>query len=207
MKWGVNVIQNNGTNPTPATPPPIKADSIEWPEIHTQNQLKTASDTQQMGEHVYPAQGKKIGEILKSLGIIDDKILGAVEKRHQTKKVTDKPTGELLVYMGIIEPEVLTRALCIQSGVLMVDLGAINIPYDFLKYVTNDIAREKQAIPVGAYNGTLYLAVADPLNFQDQHFFSFSTGLKIKPVFALKSQIVSCINTLWKAPGTEIWAG
>lgn len=199
--------QNNETNPAQATPPPLKANSISWPDIRTQSQLHKASDTQQEGGHVYPTQGNKIGEILKSLGMIDDKILSAVEQRHHTKKVKDKPTGELLVYMGIIEPEVLTRALCIQSGVMMVDLNAINIPYDFLKLVSNDNAREKMAIPVGAYNGILYLAVADPLNFQDQHFFSFSTGLKIKPVLAPKNQIITCLNTKWVDPGSEIWAG
>jgi len=89
----------------------------------------------------------------------------------------------------------------------MVSLSDINIPYEFLRYVTNNDAREKQAIPVGAYHGILYLAVADPLNFQDQHFFSFSTGLKIRPIYAPQSQIIASLNTLWKDPGREIWAG
>lgn len=198
---------DNENNPSQKGPPSVGADSVSWPNVRTQNQLETASITQHNGGHVYPTQGKKIGEILKSLGVIDDKILDAVEKRHHTKKAKDKPTGELLVYMGIIEPEVLTRALCIQSGVLMVDVQSINIPYNILKLVSNDNAREKQAIPVGVYRGTLYLAVADPLNFSEQHFFSFSTGLKIKPVFAPKSQIVACLNTKWTETGSEIWAG
>jgi hypothetical protein len=201
------VIHDNANNPSPNAPPIVKADSISWPDIRTQSQLQRTSNMQLLGDHIYPTQGSKIGEILKSLGVIDDKILEGVEKRHLTKKAKDKPTGELLVYMGIIEKEVLTRALCIQSGVMMVDLNAINIPYDFLKLVSNDNAREKMAIPVGVYNGILYIAVADPLNFQDQHFFSFSTGLKIKPVLASKSQIITCLNTKWVDPGSEIWAG
>jgi hypothetical protein len=201
------VIHDNANNPSPNTPPTVKADSISWPDIRTQSQLQKTSNMQLLGDRIYPAQGSKIGEILKSLGVIDDKILEGVEKRHHTKKAKDKPTGELLVYMGIIEKDVLTRALCIQSGVMMVDLNAINIPYDFLKLVSNDNAREKMAIPVGVYNGILYIAVADPLNFQDQHFFSFSTGLKIKPVLAPKNQIITCLNTKWVDPGSEIWAG
>jgi len=201
------VIHDNANNPSPSAPPTVKSDSISWPDIRTQSQLQKTFNLQLLGDRVYPGQGSKIGEILKSLGVIDDKILEGVEKRHHTKKAKDKPTGELLVYMGIIEKDVLTRALCIQSGVMMVDLNAINIPYDFLKLVSNDNAREKMAIPVGVYNGILYLAVADPLNFQDQHFFSFSTGLKIKPVLAPKNQIIACLNTKWVDPGSEIWAG
>ena len=199
--------QDKENNPSPKNPPPVSAGSVSWPEIRTQNQLETASITQFNGGRVYPNQGQKIGEILKALGVIDDKILDAVEKRHHTKKAKDKPTGELLVYMGIIEPEVLTRALCIQSGVLMVDVQDINIPYNILKLVSHDNARARQAIPVGVFRGTLYLAVADPLNFSEQHFFSFSTGLKVKPVFSPKNQIIACLNSKWTEGGAEIWAG
>ena len=198
---------DNVNNPSPKNPSPVRADSISWPDIRAQSQLLKAAETQQGGGHVYPTQGKKIGEILKSLGAIDSKILDAVEKRHHTKKIQDKPTGELLVYMGIIEPEVLTRVLCIQSGVLMVDVQAINIPFDTLQLVSNDNARAKQVIPVGVYKGTLYLAVAAPLHFSEQHFFSFSTGLKIKPVFAPENQIAICVNSKWTENGSEIWAG
>ena len=188
-------------------PPPVSADSVSWPDIRTQSELHKAAETQQAGGQVYPNQGQKIGEILKSLGIIDDRILNAVEKRHPTKTTKDKPTGELLIYMGKIEPEVMTRALCIQSGVPMVDVRAINIPYNILKLVANEIAREKQAIPVGVFKETLYLAVADPLNFSEHHFFSFSTGLKVKPVFAPQSQMITCLKSKWTESGSDIWAG
>ena len=188
-------------------PPPVSADSVSLPDIRTQSELHKAAETQQAGGQVYPNQGQKIGEILKSLGVIDDRILNAVEQRHHTKTTKDKPTGELLVYMGIIEPEVLTRALCIQAGVLMVDVHAINIPYNILKLVSSDNAHERQVIPVGVFRGTLYLAVADPLNFSEQHFFSFSTGLKVKPVFAPQSQIITCLKSKWTEHGSEIWAG
>lgn len=194
-------------NPSQKNPPPLGVDRASWPDISTQSQLQRAAETQQSGGRVYPAQGRKIGEILKSLGLIDDKILDAVEKRHHTKKAKDKPTGELLVYMGIIEAEVLTRALCIQSGVLMVDVQSIHIPYNILKLVSNDNAREKRVIPVGVHKGTLYLAVADPFNFSEQHYFSFSTGLKIKPVFAPSDQIAAGLGTKWTETGSEIWSG
>jgi len=201
------VSHDNEKKPAQGNPPPLGADSVSWPVINSQLQLQKAAETLQSGGRVYPDQGNKIGEILKSLGVIDDKIIDAVEKRHHTKNAKDKPTGALLVYMGIIEAEVLTRALCIQSGVLMVDVQSIGVRYEILKLVSNDNAREKQAIPVGAYKGTLYLAVADPFNFSEQHFFSFSTGLKIKPVFAPHNQISACLNTKWAEGRSEIWAG
>lgn len=198
---------DNGTNSSRKIAPPLGVDGVSWPEIRTESQLKSAAEILQSGGRIYPTQGKRIGEILKSLGMIDDKILDAVEKRHLTKTAKDKPTGELLVYMGIIEAEVLTRALCIQAGVLLVDVEAINIPYDVLNLVSNNNAREKLAIPVGVHKGTLYLAVPDPLKFSDQHFFSFSTGLTIRPVFATNNKIVACLSSRWTGGGSEIWAG
>lgn len=187
--------QVNTSKPSLNTLPPIKASSISWPEINTQALLQNAAEMQLSGGRVYPDQGKKIGEILKSINVIDDQIINAVEKRHHTKTLKDKPTGELLVYMKIIEPEVLTRALCIQSGVLMLDLNSIQIPFNVTRLITHNIAHDKHAVPVGVYGGTLYLAVTDPLNFTDHHFFTFTTGLKITPVFAHSQQISACLHT------------
>ena len=200
---------NHGSETSSAheIPPPLKAENFSWPDFASQSQLQIAAETRQSGGHIYPAQGHKIGEILKSLGIIDDKILSAVEKRHQTKKASDKPTGELLVYMGIIEAQVLTRALCIQFGVPMVNLETIDIPTQALKLVPNAVAGEKRAIPVGVHNGILYLAVADPFNFAEQNFFALSTGLKIKPVFAPHDQISICLHSKWDGANAGIWAG
>lgn len=180
---------------------------IPWPSIRTQQQLYEADEVRRNGGQIYAAQGKKIGEILKSVGIIDDKILDGVEKRHQTKKAKDKPTGELLVYMGIIDQESLTRALCIQSGILMVDILSLDVPIEVLRLVPNENARGKNAMPAGVNKGTLFLAVADPFNFSDQQHFAFSTGLNIKLVFAPLKDIIQRIGTEWKEPDPEVWIG
>lgn len=189
-----------------ATPPSDKK-FVPWPNIRTLHELYEADEVRRNGGQIYAAQGKKIGEILKSVGLIDDKVLDGVEKRHQTKKAKDKPTGELLVYMGIIEQESLTRALCIQSGVLMVVVHAINVPFEVLKRVPNEKAGEKRAMPVGINKGTLFLAVNDPFNFSDQQYFAFTTGLNIKLVFAPLDEIIERIGTKWIEPDSEIWTG
>lgn len=139
--------------------------------------------------------------------MIDDKTLLAVEQHSHTLKIKSKPIGQLLVHMGIIEAEVLTRALYIQSGVPMVDVLFINIPYDILDRIPIEKAHEKKVVPVGAYNKTLYLAVADPATFADQHHFTFITKLNIKPVFSPPHEIDTFLNTKWTGTGSEIWTG
>ena len=194
-------------NPTPKDIPPAGVKQISWPVIRTQKELSHTAEMHRNGGHVYALQGKKIGEILNSMGMIDDKTLLAVEQHHQTKKINGKPIGQLLVHMGIIDAEILTRALCIQSGVPMVDVLFIHIPYDILEHLPKEKAHEKKVVPVSAYNKTLYLAVADPITFSEQHHFAFITKLNIKPVFSPLQDIETFLNTKWTGTGSEIWAG
>ncbi len=195
-------------NPAHQVPPPLaEVKQISWPVIRTQKELSSAADLIRNGNRVYSLQGKKIGEILNSLGVIDDKTLLAVEQHHQTKKINGKPIGQLLVHMEIIDAEILTRALCIQSGVPMVELLFIHIPYDILECIPKMNALEKKVIPVGVYDKNLYLAVADPINFSEQHHFAFITKLNIKTVFSPLRDIETFLKTKWTRAGTDIWAG
>jgi hypothetical protein len=187
--------------------PPVGTKQVVWPLIRTQKELSQTAEIHRNGGRVYELQGKKIGEILNALKVIDDKTLHAVEQHHNTKKANGKPIGQLLVHMGIIEPEVLTRALCIQSGMPMVDVLSIHITSDILNRIPNDKAVEKKVVPVGVYNKTLYLAVAEPATFSEQHHFAFITKLNIKPVFAPAYEIDTFLNTKWIGADSDFWAG
>jgi len=193
--------------PAEKTAPAVSAVNISWPVIRTQKELSATAEIHRGGGRAHDLQGKKIGEILNALKVIDDKTLHAVEQHHQTKKSNGKPIGQLLIHMGIIEAEVLTRALCIQTGVPMVDVLSINITSDILNRIKNEEANEKKVVPVGVYNKTLYLAVADPANFADKHHFAFVTKLNIKPVFSPLHEILTFLNTRWTGADSDIWAG
>jgi len=204
---------DEGKQATPQAAPPEKAappvgtKQVVWPLIRTQKELSQTAEIHRNGGRVYELQGKKIGEILNALKVIDDKTLHAVEQHHNTKKANGKPIGQLLVHMGIIEPEVLTRALCIQSGTPMVDVLSIHITRDILDRIPNDKAAEKKVVPVGVYNKSLYLAVAEPATFSEQHHFAFMTKLNIKPVFAPAHEIDTFLNTKWIGADSDFWAG
>jgi hypothetical protein len=192
---------------TPIQAPPVTARKVAWPLIRSQQELSHAAEMQRSGSRVYALQGKKIGEILNSLKVIDDNTLRAVEQHHNTKKPPAKLIGQILVHMGIIDPEVLTRALLIQAGIPMVDLMSINISSDILNRISKEKAIEKKAIPVGVYNKTLYLAVADPTTFSEQQYFSFLTKMAIRPVFAPAHEIEIFVHTKWTSADSDIWIG
>lgn len=177
---------------------------ISWPMIRHQNELTQTADIQIKGGRIYELQGKKLAEILNALGVIDNKTLLAVEQHHNDKIIKGKLIGQLLIHMGIIDEEQLTRALCIQSGIPMVDLPIINIPQEILAQIPIEQAKIKQVVPVGSYIKTLYLAVATPETFPDKQHFEFFTKMHIKLLFSPLYEIKAFIDTKWTA-SPSIW--
>jgi len=164
---------------------------IEWPVIRTQRALAESAELWRSGVNVYAHQGKLIGEILVNYGIVDERTLRIVRRMQERSERKGEAIGQILVEIGIIKQDDLIRALCIQAGVLMVDVLAINISFETLKIIPSAKAREKQVVPVGIFHDTLFVSVADPLGFKDSSYFSILTGFKTIPVFTPHHEIVN----------------
>lgn len=183
--------------PSPAAPAPEKkpGQQIDWPYINTQRGLIEKIKLLHSGQHIYEQQGKQIGEILKYYRLIDEKTLQAVRQTQLDPSHKDKAFGQILSKVGLVSRDELVQALCIQTGVIMIDILNIPITFETLRLIPSDKAREKQAIPILLYEGALFLAVADPIGFNDYFLFSKLSGHKIVPVFALRHNIVNRLNT------------
>jgi type II secretory ATPase GspE/PulE/Tfp pilus assembly ATPase PilB-like protein len=179
------------------TPPPAAAKATPrhglWPKVRTQHELAEIAELRNSGK-LYAEQGKPIGEILIHYGFIDEHTLRIVRHIQEEHEHKDQPIGEILVEIGIIEQEDLVCALCIQSGIVMADLLMISIPSETMKLIPSDKALEKQVVPIGNYNNTLYLAVADPFSFDDTSYFTMMTGLKLELVYVPRREIVSRLS-------------
>ncbi len=165
-----------------------------WPVITTSHDLYRSADLRRKGANLYDLQGKQIGEILMHYGLIDEQSRRVVARMQERAEYADKPIGQMLVDIGIIDQMDLERALCIQTGVIMVDVLSLSVPSEVTKLIPTDKAREKQVVPVGSYHGNLLLACADPFGFTDGPFFNVLTGLKVEPVYAPRHEIVNCLN-------------
>lgn len=164
---------------------------VEWPVVRTQRELMEGAERMRSGLNIYPLQGKRIGEILEHYGVVDERTLNVVRHMQERTERKGEALGQILVEIGIIRQDELTRALCIQSGVMMVDVLATTIPFEILKIIPSAKAREMQVVPVGVYHDKLFLAVDDPFGFKDSPFFSILTGFGITPVFAPRHEIVN----------------
>lgn len=162
-----------------------------WPVIRTQRELIEGAEMWRKGANLYRFQGKIVGEILLHYGIVDERSLRVVRRMQDRPERKGAAIGQILAEIGVAKPDDLMRALCIQSGILMVDVMAIDIPFEATKTIPIAKAREKEVVPVGMHQGSLFLAVADPLGFKDASFFTILTGLKITPVFAPRHEIIN----------------
>lgn len=188
---------SSATIPRSATPAPEKklGPQIDWPYLNTQRGLIEQVKLLHGGKHIYEQQGKQIGEILMHYRLIDEKTLHAVRQTQQEPSHKDKAFGQILSKVGLVNRDELVQALCIQTGVIMVDILNIPITFETLRLIPSDKAREKQAIPVLLYEGALFLAVADPIAFNDYFHFTRLSSHKIIPIFALRHNIVNRLNS------------
>lgn len=167
---------------------PASGSTLRWPRISSQNELL---ELLRGGSRLYSLQGRSIGEILLHYGLTDEAVL---HNQYDRKAHGGLPIGQYLISQKIISQDDLDCALSVQYGVVMVNLQEIDIPFGVLKLIPGDTSREKRVIPITVFDGTLYLAVIDPISFSDHAFFTMLTGLKVVPVYAPRSDIVARLN-------------
>lgn len=105
---------------------------------------------------------KKIGEILQDIGLVDEKQLTAA---LQEQKETRERLGIVLVRMGVISSEDLCNALAGQFGMDVIDLSKEKIDPQALRKVPSSIARRQKVMPIRLDDGTLTVAMSNPLDF------------------------------------------
>ncbi len=96
--------------------------------------------------------------------------------------------------MGVISEETINRALCMQYGVIMVNLQRFQIEAETMRLISPDVARSLRAIPVAVLDGTLFLAVEKPFSFDQREYFAFLTKRKVELVMASASQITQKLS-------------
>jgi type II secretory ATPase GspE/PulE/Tfp pilus assembly ATPase PilB-like protein len=177
----------------PADEKPAKR-RVNWPKVRTQHDLLEYAELRHKGKHLYAQQGKSLGEILAYYQIIDGPSTELNEIIHSDQQRRHQPIGKKMVESGILSQEELDCALCIQAGTIMVDVMTIPIPAATEKTIPHETARANAVHPVGIYNNSLFLAVADPLTFSNRSFFTMLTGLKLELVYAPRNEIINRLN-------------
>jgi len=137
------------------------------------------------------AEQKKLGDLLKEAGLIDDFQLEAAlsHQRNWGGKL-----GAIVVELEFAREEDIARIISEKMGVPYVNLFETEISPDVLKLLKADMAKKFGVMPVKKEANTLILAMSDPMDIGTMDNIRFITGLTIKPVLTMTQEIKDAIR-------------
>lgn len=137
------------------------------------------------------AEVKKLGELLKEVGLIDDFQLQSAlsHQRNWGGKL-----GAILVELEFVSEVDVAKVIADKIKIPYASLFEPEIPETILRLIKEDVAKKYTVMPVKKEAGGLVVAMADPLDIQLLDDLRFVTGLNIKPALALASEILLAIR-------------
>ena len=86
-------------------------------------------------------------------------------ERARSERKGEETVVEVLIHLGIVTQEDVTRAVAAHAAMDYVDLSALSISEEVIQIVPRDIAKRFRVIPLALSETGLMVAVGDPLNF------------------------------------------
>jgi len=106
---------------------------------------------------------RQLGDILIEQGVITPLEL---DEALQRQRLTGEMMGRVLVSMGLCEEQDIVEALGVQAGMERIDLTKLKIKDEVLRRISPDVAKFYNIVPIREADGTLIVAMADPLNMR-----------------------------------------
>ena len=132
-----------------------------------------------------------LGQLLVQYGKIEEHDLITA---LQEQKTSNDYLGTVLIQMGILTEDDRNQILSHQLKIPFINLGYYSLDPDVLTLVPERIVREFNVLPLFELQGTLNLAISDPLNATPINLVREATGLKIEPIIVTTSDIENAID-------------
>lgn len=141
---------------------------------------------------------KKIGEVLIEAGLVAPE---QVENALLVQRNTYKRLGKILVELGYVTERQIARYLSELLKIDLVDCEAFEVKQEVLEKVPRKLAEEKVVFPLAVNEGTLLLAMADPLDWQTVDTIRFRSGMKVSISVAEESVILDLLEMHYGSAG------
>jgi type IV pilus assembly protein PilB len=134
---------------------------------------------------------ERLGELLLRSGLIDEEQL---EDALEIQRRGGGKLGEVLVRQLVASEEQIAATLAEQKGIDFVNLAEYAIDRTAAVRIPERLARLKRILPIGYDEGSVVLAMADPLDIEAIDDVRVRTGMLVKPVVSTQSQIAYAIE-------------
>ena len=135
----------------------------------------------------------RIGDYLVEAKLIEkeqlDKILEVQRESNGTKRF-----GDVIVELGFMTEIKFAQALAGKLKVPYVDLSNVEIDFESVKKIPENIAKKHTVIAINTTGKRLTVATDDPINFNILEDIKVLTGMDTVPVLATKSAITKAIG-------------
>lgn len=114
------------------------------------------------------------------------------------QKDRDIRLGEALVQLGFLHAQDILQALSHQLGIDHVSyINPDDIPNDLVKTVPINFARKNELVPLRREEGSVVVAISDPVNHMALDDLRVLFDSPVKPVIAASGVIVDAINSIY----------
>ena len=140
----------------------------------------------------------RLGDLLISQNIItEEELLKALEKQKEYRNTgVNKKLGEILIELGFATEKQILEALSKQLGFPFVDLYGEKIDYDLLSSFPLNLIEKHNIIPFKKDDENIYVATADPLDYDSLELIEKFSPKPLKVFIALSKDIQIIIERL-----------
>lgn len=144
--------------------------------------------------------GNRLGDILAEAGLITvSQLQDALKERDQR----GTRLGRTLVSMGFISEDGLAQTLSQQLGIELADVDGATPRDDLLNLIPASLAKKRSILPMTRRNGSIVVAMADPLNMAAVDELSSRLSCPIIVTVAPEDRIEKAIDRLYGAVKTQ----
>ena len=139
-------------------------------------------------------KNRRLGDILKSLNLIDDEKLNSI-LGHQSDSGVKIKLGEVLTKMGYVDKEVILSLVGKQLGhpyIRVTEYGKISD--SVLKFIPQSIAKKHMVIPFAIEGDVLKIAMADPQEDDVRAALSVLADMEVEAYITSEEEINEAIK-------------
>lgn len=140
-------------------------------------------------------KNKRLGDMLIDMNLLTEEQLN---RALALQKVKHERLGTVLVNEGFISEHDLIEALKQQLGIDFIDLTKVDIKPEMSQYIPKSLAKSAEIVPIRVVKDTLFLGMADPLNFMALEQAKDTSKKRVVPMIATREAVNHAINILYE---------
>ncbi len=130
---------------------------------------------------------QRLGEVLIEMGMLTRRQLATALTAQRANR--RRPIGEILIELQMIDRATLQAALALKLGIPFVDLKRYRFDADWADLAPYPVCRDQEVVPLFKRNGSVVVALENPLDFEKLNALSFVLETPVTPVLAAPADI------------------